>query len=146
MRPESRGSWSEFELSFSHSERSCHACTSNIGRIPLGLLFLVYGLNGFFRFGHSASFETAIAREYMGVMLTTPYSHDPAASLNSIAKAAGVGAGTLYRHFPSRESLVLAVYRKEIDALVALAPLLLGKQRPLHAFRSWCDRLANMDE
>jgi AcrR family transcriptional regulator len=67
---------------------------------------------------------------------------DPAASLNSIAKAAGVGAGTLYRHFPSRESLVLGVYRKEIDTLVALAPVLLGKQRPLHAFRSWCDRLA----
>ncbi len=67
---------------------------------------------------------------------------DQAASLNSIAKAAGVGAGTLYRHFPSRESLVLGVYRKEIDTLVALAPSLLGKQQPLHAFRSWCDRLA----
>jgi AcrR family transcriptional regulator len=38
---------------------------------------------------------------------------DPAASLNSIAKAAGVGAGTLYRHFPSCEFLVLGVYRKE---------------------------------
>ena len=67
---------------------------------------------------------------------------DSAASLNSIAKAAGVGAGTLYRHFPSRESLVLGVYRKEIDMLVALAPALLGKHRPLHAFRIWCDRLA----
>ena len=67
---------------------------------------------------------------------------DPAASLNSIAKTAGVGAGTLYRHFPSRESLVFSVYRKEIDTLVALVPVLLGKQQPLHAFRSWCDRLA----
>jgi AcrR family transcriptional regulator len=67
---------------------------------------------------------------------------DPEASLNSIAKAAGVGAGTLYRHFPSRESLVLAVYRKEIDALVALAPTLLAKHPPLQAFRAWCDRLA----
>jgi AcrR family transcriptional regulator len=67
---------------------------------------------------------------------------DPKASLNSIAKAAGVGAGTLYRHFPSRESLVLGVYRKEIDALVALAPTLLGKYPPLKAFRLWCDRLA----
>ena len=45
---------------------------------------------------------------------------DPEASLNSIAKAAEVGAGTLYRHFPSREALVLGVYRKEIDALVVL--------------------------
>ena len=67
---------------------------------------------------------------------------DPAASLNSIAKAAGVGAGTLYRHFPSRESLVLGVYRKEIDTLVALAPILLSKHPPLPAFRIWCDRLA----
>ena len=67
---------------------------------------------------------------------------DPAASLNSIANTAGVGAGTLYRHFPSRESLVLGVYRKEIDTLVALAPVLLSKQPPLRAFRSWCDRLA----
>jgi len=67
---------------------------------------------------------------------------DPDASLNSIAKAAGVGAGTLYRHFPSRESLVLSVYRKEIDTLVALAPTLLAKHPPLQAFRAWCDRLA----
>ena len=67
---------------------------------------------------------------------------DPAASLNSIAKAAGVGAGTLYRHFPSRESLVLGVYRKEIDTLVSLAPALLAKHAPLQAFRVWCDRLA----
>lgn len=67
---------------------------------------------------------------------------DPAASLNSIAKTAGVGAGTLYRHFPSRESLVLGVYRKEIDTLVALAPTLLAEYPPLQAFRAWCDRLA----
>jgi AcrR family transcriptional regulator len=67
---------------------------------------------------------------------------DPEASLNSIAKAAGVGAGTLYRHFPTREALVLGVYRKEIDSLVALAPTLLGKHPPLQAFRMWCDRLA----
>ncbi len=67
---------------------------------------------------------------------------DATASLNSIAKMAGVGAGTLYRHFPSRESLVLGVYRKEIDVLVALAPTLLAKHPPLQAFRTWCDRLA----
>jgi len=67
---------------------------------------------------------------------------DPEASLNSIAKAAGVGAGTLYRHFPSRESLILGVYRKEIDELVALAPKLLTEYPPLQAFRMWCDRLA----
>ena len=67
---------------------------------------------------------------------------DANASLNSIAKEAGVGAGTLYRHFPSRESLVLGVYRKEIESLVALAPALLATHAPLQAFRMWCDRLA----
>jgi len=66
---------------------------------------------------------------------------DPAASLNSIAKAAGVGAGTLYRHFPTRESLVLGLYRKEIALLVALAPSLLAKHSPGQALRLWCDRL-----
>ena len=70
------------------------------------------------------------------------FAADAAASLNSIAKVAGVGAGTLYRHFPSRESLVLGVYRKEIDVLVALAPTLLARHQPIEAFRIWCDRLA----
>ncbi len=67
---------------------------------------------------------------------------DAEVSLNSVAKAAGVGAGTLYRHFPSRESLILEVYRKEIETLIALAPELLAKHPPLQAFRLWCDRLA----
>jgi AcrR family transcriptional regulator len=69
---------------------------------------------------------------------------DPEVSLNSIAKTAGVGAGTLYRHFPSREALVVGVYRTEIDALVDLAPRLLAKHPPLQAFRLWCDRLAQL--
>ena len=68
-------------------------------------------------------------------------SADPDVSLNAIAKAAGVGAGTLYRHFPSREALVLAVYRNEIDGLVKLAPSLLNKHAPMKAFHLWCDRL-----
>lgn len=68
---------------------------------------------------------------------------DPEASLNSIAKAAGVGAGTLYRHFPSREALILGVYHEEIRALVDLAPQLLATHLPLQAFRKWCDRLAH---
>jgi AcrR family transcriptional regulator len=67
----------------------------------------------------------------------------PGASLNSIAKAAGVGAGTLYRHFPNREALVLAVYRHEIDQMVALAPKLLDQHPPLIALRLWFDRLAH---
>jgi AcrR family transcriptional regulator len=70
-------------------------------------------------------------------------ARDPEASLNSIAKAAGVGAGTLYRHFPSREALVLGVYRAEIQALVELAPKLTAAYRPLEAFQRWCRRLAH---
>ena len=69
---------------------------------------------------------------------------DPEASLNSIAQAAHVGAGTLYRHFPSREALLVGVYRKEIDALVSLAPTLLEEHPPLEAFRTWCERFAQI--
>jgi AcrR family transcriptional regulator len=67
----------------------------------------------------------------------------PDVSLNAIAKAAGVGPGTLYRHFPNREALVLGVYRHEIGQLVALAPALLKKHPPLVALRRWFDRLAH---
>lgn len=70
------------------------------------------------------------------------FAKAPDASLNSISKAAGVGAGTLYRHFPTREALILAVYRKEIEALIDLAPALTAKHPPLEALQLWCDRLA----
>lgn len=69
------------------------------------------------------------------------FAADPQASLNSIVKAAGIGAGTFYRHFPSREALILGLYRNDIDALVGLAPMLLAEHRPLEAFWLWCDRL-----
>jgi AcrR family transcriptional regulator len=71
---------------------------------------------------------------------------DPLASLSSIAKAAGVGQGTLYRHFPSREALLVGVYRKEVDALVGLAPTLLATHPPLQALRLWFDRFAQAGE
>lgn len=63
-------------------------------------------------------------------------------SLNSIAKRAGVGPGTLYRHFPSREALVLAVYEEEVQALVDNAAELLTQHQPLQALRLWLDRVA----
>jgi AcrR family transcriptional regulator len=65
------------------------------------------------------------------------------ASLNSIAKKAGVGPGTLYRHFPDREALVLAVYRYDVQKLADAAPELLATHQPLRALRLWCDRLAH---
>ena len=60
-----------------------------------------------------------------------------AASLKAIAKAAGVGIGTLYRRFPTRETLVEAVYRNEVDSLCAAAPELLTNQPALDALRAW---------
>ena len=63
-------------------------------------------------------------------------------SLNEIAKRAGVGPGTLYRHFPTREALVMAVYHDEIQRLADLAPALLKDHPPLAALRRWLDRVA----
>lgn len=67
---------------------------------------------------------------------------DPKASLHSIAKAAGVGQGTLYRHFPTREALLLGVYRDGIEALVKLANSLLQEMPPLDALQNWCEQFA----
>ncbi|GHJ40005.1 TetR/AcrR family transcriptional regulator [Streptomyces sp. TS71-3] len=64
------------------------------------------------------------------------------ASLNSIAKRAGVGAGTLYRHFPTREALILAVYRHDVDRLVDSVPDVLAAHAPLDALRHWFTTLA----
>jgi AcrR family transcriptional regulator len=66
----------------------------------------------------------------------------PDASLNAIAKRAGVANATLYRHFPTREELVLAVYQHEVRRLVAAADLLLREQSPNDALRNWVEHLA----
>jgi AcrR family transcriptional regulator len=65
------------------------------------------------------------------------------ATLNSIAKLAGVGQGTMYRHFPNREALLLAVYRQDVRALIDAAPTLLAENPPIEALRLWFDRLAS---
>lgn len=65
-----------------------------------------------------------------------------AASMNEIAKRAGVGAGTLYRHFPAREDLILAVYRHDVRKLVDSVDKLLAAQPPLAAFTAWFEKLA----
>jgi AcrR family transcriptional regulator len=64
------------------------------------------------------------------------------ASMNSIAKQANVGSGTLYRHFPTREDLILAVYRHDIELLVGTVPALLAEHSPLTALRMWFETLA----
>ncbi|MFJ5224134.1 TetR/AcrR family transcriptional regulator [Streptomyces sp. NPDC088400] len=65
------------------------------------------------------------------------------ATMNSIAKRAGVGQGTMYRHFPNREALLLAVYRHDVQALIDAAPELLAQETPFEALRLWFDRLAS---
>ena len=62
--------------------------------------------------------------------------------LNAIARQAGVGQGTLYRHFPTREDLLAEVYREDVDELVATAPALLAEHAPLTALAHWFDRVA----
>jgi AcrR family transcriptional regulator len=59
------------------------------------------------------------------------------ASLDEIARSAGVGAGTLYRHFPTRDALVEAVYRNETEQLVAAADRLAKRHPPVTALREW---------
>lgn len=65
------------------------------------------------------------------------FAEDGATSMNQVAQRAGVGAGTLYRNFPTREALVLAVYQQEVDRLVGSAPELLAELPPVAALRTW---------
>ncbi len=62
--------------------------------------------------------------------------------LSAIAKKAGVGQGTFYRHFPTREALVLEIYRHEMQQVADTAPVLLESRGPDRALREWMDRLA----
>src|SRR6202022_5133745 len=59
------------------------------------------------------------------------------ASLEALARRAGVGIGTLYRHFPTREALFEAVYRREVEQLGELADALKGAAAPVEALRRW---------
>ena len=58
-------------------------------------------------------------------------------SLDDIAKQAGVGPGTLYRHFPTREELLKAVYRNELEQLAAAEQKLAETMPPVEALRAW---------
>jgi AcrR family transcriptional regulator len=66
--------------------------------------------------------------------------------LNAIAKRAGVGQGTLYRHFPTREALLAEVYRRDVDELVSAAPALLAGHDPVAALARWLDRVVDYAE
>lgn len=61
----------------------------------------------------------------------------PEASLEAVARRAGVGIGTLYRHFPTREALFEAVYRREVQQLGELSGQLENDPSPVDALRRW---------
>ena len=58
-------------------------------------------------------------------------------ALEEIARRAGVGIGTLYRHFPTRDAVIEAVYRREVEQLGAAAQRLLADEPPGQALRDW---------
>jgi AcrR family transcriptional regulator len=64
-------------------------------------------------------------------------------ALESVAARAGVGIGTLYRHFPNRDALVVAAYQHEVDDLCAAAADLLASQPADEALRAWTQRFAD---
>jgi AcrR family transcriptional regulator len=64
----------------------------------------------------------------------------PHASVKDIAREAGVGIGTLYRRFPSKELLIEATYRHEVQHLCEAAPDLAAELPPVEALRTWMER------
>jgi AcrR family transcriptional regulator len=64
------------------------------------------------------------------------------APIREIAEKAGVGVGTVYRHFPQRSDLIAAVFRREIDACADAAPVLAAEHKPGEALARWMQRYA----
>jgi AcrR family transcriptional regulator len=62
------------------------------------------------------------------------------ATLEAIARDAGVGIGTLYRHFPTREALIEAAYRNELTTVSSAVPALLAELEPRAALRAWMNQ------
>ena len=71
------------------------------------------------------------------------HSADTDVTLESIARQAGVGIGTLYRHFPTREALVVAAYRHEVQRLCEAVSALQGRLAPDAALREWMERFVD---
>lgn len=63
--------------------------------------------------------------------------HGADATLDDIARQAGIGSGTLYRHFPNRDVLIEAVYRSEVEKLTAAGQRFAATMTPLEALRAW---------
>ncbi len=65
-------------------------------------------------------------------------------TLSAVAEGAGVGIGTLYRHFPTRDALVEAIYRQEVERLADAAPALLEQMPADKALEEWLTRYAGL--
>ncbi|WP_371582447.1 TetR/AcrR family transcriptional regulator [Streptomyces sp. NBC_01314] len=81
-------------------------------------------------------------RERILAVALTELTRSADAPLSRIARKACVGQGTFYRHFPTREALVLEVYRHEMRQVADSAAELLATREPDRALREWMDRLA----
>ena len=66
------------------------------------------------------------------------------APVRTIAELAGVGIGTVYRHFPQRSDLIAAVFRREMDACADAAPVLAAEHQPLEALATWMQRYGTL--
>ncbi len=87
--------------------------------------------------------DAARNRERLLDAAVRAFSDDADVTLDAIAKAAGVGIGTLYRHFPTREALVDAAYRNELARLCDAVADLLQDLPPDKAMRAWMDRFVD---
>ncbi|HEY1323418.1 MAG TPA: helix-turn-helix domain-containing protein, partial [Streptosporangiaceae bacterium] len=79
----------------------------------------------------------------MSAALTLLAEAGPDVPLEAVARQAGVGIGTLYRHFPTREALVEAAYRSELLRLCAAADELVAEEPGDVALRTWMDRFVD---
>lgn len=86
----------------------------------------------------------ADARRNVDALLKTAMTVFAASGVNApvreIAERAGLGVGTVYRHFPTRADLIVAVFRNEVDACADAAPQLAAEYGPDDALRRWVDR------
>jgi AcrR family transcriptional regulator len=87
--------------------------------------------------------DAARNRDRLLAAAVRAFSNDADVTLDAIAKAAGVGIGTLYRHFPTREALVDAAYRNELARLCDAVDELLADLPPDAATRAWMDRFVD---
>jgi AcrR family transcriptional regulator len=89
--------------------------------------------------------RTAAAKNRLAIIEAAHelFAENPLVPLSDVAKRAGVGIGTLYRHFPTRDDLILGAYRHDIDKLTADADEVLARQASAKAaFIEWFETLA----